>query len=123
MRPGGSRVSTVSLRGIQLARYVREFALLYAVHTQLDENGEVVFVQPTGTGDEVDVALAARQRPPRQMTDKFLRDVARVYTKAKSKPVIAVMQRFGSSRPTAGQWVMVARERGFLAPSTRKGRR
>jgi len=120
-RPGGPPVSSEGLRRLPLGRYLRESASLYAVRAQFDEQGEIVFLQDTGTGDEEPLARAAKQRPRRQMTDDLLRDVARVYTEAESKPTQAVMRRFGLSRPTAGRWVMVARERDFLpaAPDRR----
>ncbi len=113
-RPGGPPVTSEGLRRVALARYLRESTVAYAEHLVLDEHGEVMFGRATGTGDESLLARAAQRRPRRQMTDDLLRDVARVYTEAESKPTVAVMRHFQVSRPTAGRWVMTARERGFL---------
>jgi len=113
-RPGGPPVSSEGLRSVPLARYLRESAYLYSVRvTELDE-GRGLLVSATGTGDEPLLAEAARRSPRQQMTDDLLRDVARVYSDAGSKPTQAVMRRFHVSRPTAGRWVGLARSRGFL---------
>jgi hypothetical protein len=114
MRPGGSPVSSENLRKIPLARYVRESPRLYAVRADFDENGEVMFLASTGVEDFTPLDRAARQRPRRAMTPDLLRDVARVYLEAESKPTQAVMRRFSLSRPTAGRWVGLARKGGFI---------
>jgi hypothetical protein len=125
-RPDGPPVSSESLRRVALARYLRQSAAMYSIRVSLDEKGDVIFMQATGTGDEADLAQAAGRQPRRQMTEDLLRDVARVYSEATSKPVLAVMRRFELSRPTAGRWVMEARKRGFLPPANEpkpKGKR
>jgi hypothetical protein len=110
-RPGGPPVTAENLRQVTLARYLRDSAVAYSVRVEFDEQGEWVFVQATGTGDEPMLERAARQRPRRQITDELLRDVARVYSEAETKPTLAVMRRFDLSRPTAGRWVGLARKR------------
>jgi hypothetical protein len=90
---------------------LRDSAVAYSFHVKVDEHGEVVFVQATGTGDEQLLDRASRQRPRQQMTDERLREVARIYSEAESKPTLAVMRRFDLSRPTAGRWVGLARKR------------
>ena len=114
-RPSGQPVSSENLRRVPLARYVRESAELYSMRVVVYGPGiDQVVVQATGTGDEPLLARAAQQRPRQAMTDDLLRDVARVYSKAESKPTLAVMRWFFLSRPTAGRWVVLARKRGFL---------
>jgi hypothetical protein len=110
----GQPVSSENLRKIPLARYVRESPRLYAVRADFDENGEVMFLASTGVEDFTPLDRAARQRPRRAMTPDLLRDVARVYLEAESKPTQAVMRRFSLSRPTAGRWVGLARNGGFI---------
>jgi hypothetical protein len=112
-RPGGPPVSSENLRRVPLARYVRESAALYSMRVVVYDAGQVL-VSSTGTGDEPLLARAAQQRPRQHMTDDLLRDVARVYSEAGTKPTLAVMRRFYLSRPTAGRWVVLARKRGFL---------
>jgi hypothetical protein len=116
MRPGGSPVSSENLRKIPLARYVRESPRLFAVRADIDENGEVMFMASTGVEDFASLDRAAKERPRRAMTPELLRDVARVYLEAESKPTQAVMRRFTLSRPTAGRWVGLARKSGFIPP-------
>jgi hypothetical protein len=61
-------------------------------------------------------ASAAKDGP----TDDALALVARVYTTAyvcQYEPTKAVMESLRLSRPTAGRWVMQARERGLLGPT------
>jgi hypothetical protein len=110
-RPGGPPVSSESLRRVALARYLRISTEMYSGRVEFNEHGEVMFVQTTGPGDEPLLARAAQRGPRKQMTDELLRDVARVYSEAKSKPTLAVMRRFHVSRPTAGRWVALARKR------------
>lgn len=67
----------------------------------------------------------AAHRAPRsgRVTDEDLRAVADVYLAATARgepPVLAVEKEIGKSRPTAGRWVMMARERGFLPPARAK---
>ena len=114
-------MSSENLRKVRLALYLRESAGLYTERAKFDEQGEIVFAQATGRGDEALIARAAKQRPRRQMTDDLLRDVARVYLEADSAPTQAVMRRFGLSRPTAGRWVWQARKRKFLPPANESG--
>jgi len=121
-RLGGPPVSSESLRRVALARYLRDSTTLYSVRVEFDEDGRVMFEQTTGTGDEALLARAARA-PRRQMTDDLLRDVARVYSEAYSKPTLAVMRRFHVSRPTAGRWVALARDRNFIDDEITKARK
>jgi hypothetical protein len=122
-RAGGGPVSSEDLRRVPLGRYLRESAALYSVRIEVDSEGKWLFMQPTGSGDEPLLAGAAHRRPRRQMTDELLRDVARVYSAALSKPTLAVMRRFHVSRPTAGRWVMEARRRGLLAAIEKRRKR
>ncbi len=121
-RPGGPPVTSESLRWVALSQYVRASAELYCVRVVGHDEGQVV-VSATGTGDGPLLARAAQQHPRQQMTDELLRDVARVYSEAGSKPTIAVMRRFHLSRPTAGRWVGIARKRGFLPKLPPKARK
>jgi hypothetical protein len=118
-RSGGPPVSSESLRRVPLARYVRESVALCSFRVEIHPSTWVVY--PTGRGDGQLLGRASKQHPRRQMTDDLLREVARVYSEAESKPTLAVMNWFQLSRPTAGRWVMEARKRGFLAklPSKR----
>jgi hypothetical protein len=115
-KSGGPLVMSEDLRHVALARYVRQSAGMYAYRVEVDEDGQVVFAQSTGTGDEPLLARAVQKRPRQQMTDERLREVAQVYSEAGSKPTMAVMRHFYLSRPTAGRWVGLARDRGFLPP-------
>jgi hypothetical protein len=117
-KSGGPPVTSESLRRVALARYLRESTTAYAQRVEFDEHGQVVFAQSTGTGDQPLLARAAQKRPRQQMTDELLRKVARVYSEAESKPTLAVMRHFYLSRPTAGRWVGLAREHGFLPPAS-----
>jgi len=83
-----------------------------------------MFVHSTGPGDAPLLARAAQQRPRQQMTDELLKEVARVYSEAESKPTLAVMRRFHLSRPTAGRWVGLARKRfPSEMPPIRRGKK
>jgi hypothetical protein len=112
-RPGGPPVTSEDLRKVPLARYLRQSAWSYTKRVQLDEDGEVLFVQATGAGDEPAHARAAR-RPRQEMTNDLLREVARIYTEAETKPTLAVMRRKQVSRATASRWVKAARKNDFI---------
>lgn len=58
---------------------------------------------------------------PRLYDDDHYRDVAAVYVQAPEAPTRTVAERFNTSRANAAKWVAEARQRGYLA-KTSKGR-
>ena len=64
--------------------------------------------------------VVRRSRRRNTVTDDFLRDVARVYrANADSAPVEAVRETYGPvGYSTAARYVKLARDRGFLPPTT-----
>lgn len=111
-KPEGPTVMSENLRQIPLAKYLRESTAMYSMRIEFDDEGEVLFAQATGSSDIPPLARAGNRRQRRQITDEFLRQVAKVYTaNVRSKPTLAVMRHFPTSRATASRWVAAARER------------
>jgi hypothetical protein len=57
------------------------------------------------------------------MTDDHLRDVADAFRTAEDAgrfPIQALMQHYGIARTTAGKWVLLARQRGWLEQPKRR---
>ena len=53
------------------------------------------------------------------LTDDFLKEVARVYrANADSAPIEAIREAWPSAHSTAARWVRLARDRGYLPPTT-----
>ena len=71
-------------------------------------------------GYREDMERIVKRSTRRRLDDDFLRDVARVYrANANLAPTAAVRETFGPIEyPTASRWVKLARERGFLPPTT-----
>lgn len=64
--------------------------------------------------------VVRRSRRRNTVTDDFLRDVARVYrANADAAPIEAIREAWPSAHSTAARWVKLARDRGFLPPTTR----
>src|ERR1700683_3244660 len=117
-RPAGPPVTSEALRRVPLATYLMLSASLFTYHAQLDENGDVVFMQSTGSGDEA--ALVRAARPQTKATDTHLREVARIYMESGKKPTLAVQRAYGVSRATAARWVRAARDKKFITDTNKK---
>jgi hypothetical protein len=113
--PGGPPVTTDTVRAVPLAKLLRTSAACAVWEPR----------QLQGAGELRQKVDASRRRW--RMTDDHLRRVADVYrdnprdAAGRRAPVNAVMEQFGTTRPTAGRWVMKARKRGFLPPATDSG--
>jgi hypothetical protein len=68
-----------------------------------------------------DLSALSEPRGNYHLDDQHLRKVAKVYRAAirakRSDPRNAIVAEFAVSRPTAGRWTQMARERGFLPPT------
>ncbi len=113
-RPDGPPVSSENLRKVRLGGYLRLSAVAMSFHAVLDENGDVLFAQATGTGDEELLARAAVRRPRVTVTEDLLRRVAQIHRDGGPKGTLAVQRHYSVSRATAARWVRAARERGFI---------
>jgi len=101
----------------------KRYALMTLAADQAQEAG--------GTPEDIGRAIRSARRTPvrrtrTRLTDSMLKDVARVYRSAwepGEAPTWAVAKHFHKSHSTAGRWVGLARERGYLgkADSTRGG--
>lgn len=84
------------------------------------------YSQDTGDGSEQDVTMIPAPPVPDDIaehgpTTQALMHVARQYRLAHAAgmaPTNAVADRLGLSRSTAGRWVMLAREQGYLGATT-----
>jgi hypothetical protein len=109
-RPDGPAVTGELLRKIPIARYIRgvgtEWWQTYSRHGQ-----EISFADERLTDEKVELL---RLRGP---VDETLQWVARAYQMAVilgDAPLRAVEKSLDVPRSTAGRWVALARERGYL---------
>ena len=140
-RAGGSPVTGTELRGVPVADYVRRAAdeLLRELVPTTDPAAPVMWPDPAWgslpvnsepfDSDHAAVRVGgltltkeyrASSRAPRKrgpITDERLRQVADIYRAAcfaTGAPTNAVRDQLGVPRATAGRWVSLARQRGFL---------
>lgn len=122
-RPG-SGVTGKRLRDLALDTYVREATATASRPRGDSGDGWTWASQDVDQFTDALSTLPARRRR-RRVDDEHLRRVAAVYSEAMAKlsphPVEEVVDVFRVSRSTAGRWVMLARQRGFLGP-TKRGR-
>jgi hypothetical protein len=130
---GGPAVTTDGVRGLPLGRLLRLSVELAAWAPLRDKEGHPVdwdigaasFASPDELQRAESEVAASRRRW--LLTDEHLDDVARIYeanprnAKGVRAPVVAVMEHFDISRPTAGRWVSEARKRGRLSPAKDRG--
>jgi len=110
---GGPAVTSAGLRGLPLARLVREALSLVTMEQTSRSSGTVRLDPARGDGGR-----GPRRGAP--ITDEHLRDVAARYRAALECGLPAtqtVADEMHASRPTAARWVNRARERGILGPS------
>jgi hypothetical protein len=114
----GPPLSGEFLRQVPIGRIVREIASRVAQEGDLTP-GRLRTRQEARR-------LASKAYHPqrgRRLSDEHLEDVADVYRIAYNEnrwPTETVMQKFGTSRATAGRWVAEARRRRFLPPTNER---
>ena len=117
-REGGPPVTSEGIRSIPVARLTK---LAVAAHVmQVEEKDGVTTWTPMRMTDET--AKRFRGEGP---TDEALGWVARLYRLALllgDPPVTAVEHGLGLPRSTAGRWVALARQRGFLGQAEGPGK-
>ncbi len=114
--PGGAAVTTEGLRRIPVATLVRLAAQKVAM--RVEPGSGVATHEPMQFED-------ARQLAAAGPTDATLQYVAFHYQLAYALgdgPTMAVQERLGLARSTAGRWVDMARRRGFLGAAERPGK-
>lgn len=125
-RPGGRPVSAAQMRKLGLPRLIR--AAVERAGGRIDpQSGAFTPAVWLESDDRAQFnrALGEGQRKPRRgkrLQDDELRQVACVYRAALERgkpPTASVQDEFRVAYPTAGRWVMEARRRGFLPPTTR----
>jgi hypothetical protein len=116
--PRRPSLSGHELRRFPLAEWVRYACSMVGVGNQ---GG----VQTTSAEWKTDTYRADVERvipqPWRRnvLTDDFLKEVASVYrANADSAPIEAIREAWPSAHSTAARWVRLARDRGFLPPTT-----
>ncbi len=103
-------ITSESLR--VLVRQIRPFIIGTVNRFARQSGGEFPVYIPRGE----DALRLAHQGP----TKEALKAISTVYSMAEAageRPTRHVTENFGLTRPTAGRWVMKAREAGFLWPS------
>ena len=125
-RPGGRSVSAAQLRKLGLPRLIRAAVERAGGRIDLQSGAFTPAVLlEADQREQFSRALGEGQRKPRRgkrLQDDELRQVADVYRSAFElgrPPTAAVQDEFRIAYPTAGRWVMEARRRGFLPPTTR----
>lgn len=137
--PPGGYLLTQTLRDIPLARLIEEALLMSAVELDADGGpvGEPIGSRVTSVSEarrlhkQIEREHRRRLRGTRRkgrVTDKDLEEVARVYRAngQTGNPTAAVHAHFREtgrpvSRATAGRWVGMARDRGYLGQAPSKG--
>lgn len=121
-REGGPPITGEGLRRLPLGRILERAAPLAARVRTGRKRGPVV--RTVRTHDDIRDFYAewrlSKHRRPRSVDDELLRRVAEVYRAAQRRgdpPTATVAQVLHGSRSSAGRWVMLARERGFLGPA------
>ncbi|GGQ23713.1 hypothetical protein GCM10010140_62500 [Streptosporangium pseudovulgare] len=110
----GTTISSAALRGVPVASIVRSCARNLVMEGHEGEG--VITLEP----HDVDVDVSAGP------TDEALRAVAASYSLAYAlgePPAKGVERELGLATSTAGRWIKLARERGFLEIPAEKGRR
>ncbi len=115
-------VTAEGLRKVRLAACVR--AAIEEARTPLlprPDLGKAVFQVAAGSPTTAWGGMGGRPQRGRRIDDDFLRDVAKVYREARAgndrAPVEQVARQLHGERSSAGRWVMLARQRGFLGPA------
>jgi hypothetical protein len=115
-RDDGEAIMASRVRNIRLDECTR--VAVTAAAMRVEHRGDEIVFTP---GDR-DLTERVEQAS-RPGSDDHLREVARVYNQASEKPTQAVERALGPvAHSTAARWVVEARRRGFLPPTTR-GRR
>jgi hypothetical protein len=115
-RDDGEAISASRVRVIRIEECIR--VAITAAAMRIERRGEEIVFTPGSPDLTERVELASRPG-----SDDHLREVAKVYEQASEKPTLAVQQALGPvAHSTAARWVVEARRRGFLPPTTR-GRR
>jgi hypothetical protein len=115
-RDDGEAISASRVRAIRIEECIR--VAITAAAMRVERRGDEIVFTPGSRDLTERVELASRPG-----SDEHLREVAKVYEQASEKPTLAVEQAFGPiAHSTAARWVVEARRRGFLPPTTR-GRR
>jgi hypothetical protein len=108
-------ISARLLRSIPIAECIQAAIASAAVREERRSN-EIAY---TFGGRDITEQMEHARAAPRN-SDEHLRAVAEVYSRADEKPTQAVQDAWPfNSYSTASRWVMQARRRGFLPPTTR----
>lgn len=109
---GGRPVDSIGLRLLPIAKLVTHTVLPYIWQRDAEQQGSTKLTPFDGVSPD-----DAADGP----TDDALRKVALVYSVSYAcgqPPAKRVTEVFRLARSTAGRWVTMARERGFLGPTT-----
>lgn len=133
MRDEGDWLEKSLLRpGPDLSRLASHFATSFgrqATHWVADsmraqQTGSTVEQSPIGRGPKVREEPSQPdpvKAPKNGLTDEFLRSVADNYAwavKTRERPAVVIAEQTGYLVRTVRSWIMKARDRGFLAPTT-----
>lgn len=124
-QPGGREVRSTDLRAVRLEQWVEDIATWTSGDVIQTDDGAAQVVLRVGAIDAererkvLRELQRARSKSRRTVTDEVLRVAAETYrANASSRPVEAVGRAFATSHRTAARYVALARERGYLPPTT-----
>jgi hypothetical protein len=117
--PVRTELTSKGLREVPVGRLQRQ-AVLAAIHAP---RGVGERPRPHRLEDWADIYAAQQDAPSRKpgdrLDDDHYRKVAEIYRQATRSPTAEVAKKLNASRSSAGRWVMVARQKGFLGETTR----
>jgi hypothetical protein len=120
--PDGREVRHLDLRAIQLETLIARVYSAVTVHRQEAGNGHLwtwKWHAPEEAAKARREMERARAGRPRKLSDERIRKAAEVYrTHLGDRPTEAVAAAFSVAHRTAAKYVMEARARGFLPPTT-----
>jgi hypothetical protein len=111
-RDDGDAISASRVREVRIEECIR--VAITAAAMRIERRDDEIVFTPGSTDLTERVELASRPG-----SDDHLREVAKVYEQASEKPTLAVEKAFVVPHSTAARWVVEARRRGFLLPTTR----
>ncbi len=118
-RAGGAPVTSEAIRGVPVARLIRFIAAQSCLSIDNSSGTSI------GLSDRRLTKATAEKLRSSGPTDEALEWVARAYRTALvlgESPTKSIESAVGLSRSTAGRWVSLAREKGFLGASEGPGR-
>jgi hypothetical protein len=120
-RDGGEAVTAKRMRNVPLGECVR--LATAAALRPVERSEDSLTIQLMGPPGATEVASRS---PQRRVTLATLEEVRDIYLQAEHKPTDAVLRQH-SERPgsysTAARWVMKARQRGLIPPTSKENRR